>query len=564
MYLTLGMTRRDILGIFITETMIMCGVALVVGIFLGLFIYQGLMQLVIRILGVHMVLAAYSVKGLILTIILVAVIFILASVTSAIYLKKVSVHQLLNGDRVVEKTVRHPMLWLIVSVLSLITLAANVAIFAGEIHRILTQMEETQTSNLLISFMAAVIALIIFHIALSRSAMYMFLKSRKFCSRGTNTFCLRQLSGKLGANSAMAGILAFLLSMAIIGADFAFVQHVANQGDLEKRYPFDAIGWIDMIDTERYHRLTIPEAENVIGKYVDIENKIEYSIYDGPDNALYEQTIWSGDYYTGLKDTFMKESDMNRLLTAMGEEPIQLDGGYMLVANVSQLSEIDFSGVDLDVHGKTYTYKGSMAVPYFVEYYLYAVVPDAAVEGLALNAECVAYDFAQEDYDFQGLLKELSYNEDDSSYMRSDYRLRAYGVAEMDGSSAIIIIGSLYLAIVFVFMSMAILALRILSGFAEDRQKYAILNRLGAGKNTLNRTLFLQIFVFFMMPFVVPLLLSIPAGMVCSDIIRLNGLADFTGEMIFDSVLVVGIIVGIYLIYFTATYLIAKRSVLRK
>lgn len=560
MYLTLGMTRKNILSIFITETLIMCGAALVVGIFLGLFIYQGLMLLVMRILGVNMALASYSVKGLILTIVLVGVIFILASATSAIYLKKVSVNQLLNGDRMVEKNVRHPLLWFITALISLAVLVGGVFIFIDEIHRVLVEMTDQEGNLILPAFMAAVLGLIVFHIALSRSAMYLFLKNRRFCSRGTHTFCLRQLSGKLGANSIMAGILAFLLAMAIIGADFAFVQHEANQGSLEREYPFDAIG---ILDAESAHPISIPEAEKVVEEYVDIENKIEYTIYNSTDNVLYAQTIWSGEYYESLKDTFMKESDMNRLLSAMGEEPIHLNGGYMLVANVSQLSEIDFSGIDLNVQGVTYPYQGLMAVPFFIQYYLYAVVPDEAVEGLEVNADCVAYDFVQEDYNFQEMLDALSY-EGDYLYPRSDFKIRAYGIAELNGNSAILIICSLYLAIVFVFMSMAILALKILSGLAEDRQKYAVLHRLGAGPKTLRRTLFSQIFIFFMLPFVVPLLLSIPAGIVCADIIRLNGFAELVGEIVFDSVLVVGIILGIYLIYFAATYMIAKRNVFQK
>ena len=118
-YLTLGMTRRNILALFVLETLILGAAALAAGIVLGLFVYQGLMLLLVRLLEMKFTIAAYSFQGLLLTVVLVAAMFALASLTSALYLRRATVYQLLHGDRVVEKTVRHPGLWLAVTLVSL-------------------------------------------------------------------------------------------------------------------------------------------------------------------------------------------------------------------------------------------------------------------------------------------------------------------------------------------------------------------------------------------------------------------------------------------------------------
>lgn len=81
-YLTLGMTRRNILTIFIIETMVMCAIALGVGIFHGLFIYQGLMMVISRLMEIDYVFASYSMQGLVVTIILVSSVFIFSSLIS--------------------------------------------------------------------------------------------------------------------------------------------------------------------------------------------------------------------------------------------------------------------------------------------------------------------------------------------------------------------------------------------------------------------------------------------------------------------------------------------------
>lgn len=48
-------------------------------------------------------------------------------------------------------------------------------------------------------------------------------------------------------------------------------------------------------------------------------------------------------------------------------------------------------------------------VPRFFFHYFLAVVPDAAVEGLPVLTDCVAYELVQEDYDWQAIRQELSY-----------------------------------------------------------------------------------------------------------------------------------------------------------
>lgn len=199
-YLTLGMTRRNILALFVLETLILGAAALAAGIVLGLFVYQGLMLLLVRLLEMEFTIASYSLQGLLLTVVLVAAMFALASLTSALYLRRATVYQLLHGDRVVEKTVRHPGLWLAVTLVSLAAAVGSCVYFGLNTHAALTSGGGSGGSMLL-SLLVLAVSLVTFHIGLARSLAALLLKSERFCSRGANTFVLRQLSGKLSANS---------------------------------------------------------------------------------------------------------------------------------------------------------------------------------------------------------------------------------------------------------------------------------------------------------------------------------------------------------------------------
>ena len=87
----------------------------------------------------------------------------------------------------------------------------------------------------------------------------------------------------------------------------------------------------------------------------------------------------------------------------------------------------------------------------------------------------------------------------------------------------VFVVGALYIAAIFLFMAMAILALKILSTLSEDKKRYRVLYRLGADEQEQSKALFQQTFSFFFLPFAIPILLSIPTGWICGRIMKLTG-----------------------------------------
>lgn len=134
-YLTLGMTRKNILSVFLLESLILCAASLGTGLALGLLFYQGLMAVVTNLMEIEFAFAAYSAKGFFLTIGLVCIVFALASLTSALYLKRVSVYNLIHGDKKVEKGVRFPAFWLAVTLLSLAAVVGSCIVFSLQIEK---------------------------------------------------------------------------------------------------------------------------------------------------------------------------------------------------------------------------------------------------------------------------------------------------------------------------------------------------------------------------------------------------------------------------------------------
>lgn len=79
LYLTLGMSRRNILSIFAAETAITFLLSLGFGLLLGLGLYQAIAYLLVNFLDLDLKLAGYSAAAAILTVVMVAAMFFVAS-----------------------------------------------------------------------------------------------------------------------------------------------------------------------------------------------------------------------------------------------------------------------------------------------------------------------------------------------------------------------------------------------------------------------------------------------------------------------------------------------------
>lgn len=569
-YLTLGMSRKNVLAIFVSETMIICAFALGLGLALGLFLYQGLSAVLMRLLEMEVSLASYSVRGLELTVGLVLGIFVLASLTSMLYLKRVSIYDLLHSGTRVEKAVRHPRLWFFVTLAALAVLVGSICWFYRALDRTLRLGEDAGGTVRALAVFAA--ALVLFHIGLAKSLVHVLLCRKKLRARGTNTFVLRQLSGALGSNALMLGFLAFLLTFAVLGANVAFSQRAALEEGLNSNCPYDIryAGSYEFESTGSGGERTAPippeEAETIISQYVTIKTKTALNVYTSGQHDFYDRTRWSGDGYEGLQDSFMRQSDFNALIVPLGYEPVELDGQYIVVSILQEDLSKNWADFTYSHGGKSYTFHSVHTdYPRLSYVYFYVVLPDEATADMAVGTEYVFYDTTDEPYDAYALKEALSYpvREWGEEQLRCDYTLREYERRAENRSSAILVIGALFVSAVFLLMAMAILALKTLSTLAEDRQRYAVLFRLGASRREQHKALFRQTFSFFMAPFAIPLAMSVPTALICRHIMRLAGMPGMLPQVTAIAVATAGVMAAVYLLYYTATYQIAKRAVVK-
>ena len=126
------------------------------------------------------------------------------------------------------------------------------------------------------------------------------------------------------------------------------------------------------------------------------------------------------------------------------------------------------------------------------------------------------------------------------------------------GISTLVTFIAIYLGVIFLIASSAILALKQLTESSDNKQRYTILRKIGCDEKMINQALFRQIGIFFGLPLVLAMVHSIFG--IQFILIILSGMAD-TKELI-PSIIATTLFMGmIYGAYFIATYLESKNII---
>ena len=120
-------------------------------------------------------------------------VFLLSTLVSLRYLKRVTISELLK-EEAVQKSEKHPVIWCI---LSGVTLVSSIFCLMKTYRSLMATFREQESLGLLAWLAIDLGMVFLTHFTLSRTAAGMLLRSRRLKNRGTNTVVLRGLSGKM-------------------------------------------------------------------------------------------------------------------------------------------------------------------------------------------------------------------------------------------------------------------------------------------------------------------------------------------------------------------------------
>ena len=128
------------------------------------------------------------------------------------------------------------------------------------------------------------------------------------------------------------------------------------------------------------------------------------------------------------------------------------------------------------------------------------------------------------------------------------------------GLATIVTFIAIYLGIIFLIASSAILALKQLTDSSDNRQRYTILRKIGCDEKMINKALFRQIGIFFMFPLILASIHSVFGIMFCNNILKTMGVNFNLKSVIITALFIIFIYGG----YFFITYICSKNIIKEK
>lgn len=593
-YLTLGMSKRKISMILFFETLFIGIISLAVGLGIGIILSQLMSLVVANMFEANLTKFAFvfSKASCIKTIIYFGIMYLLVIIFNTYSVSKCKLIDLLNGAKKSEKIkLKNPILCIIIFIISCLVLGKAYHMVTVEF---LTLQDVKDILKPIV--MGAVSTFFIFW-SLSGLILRIAMSIKKFYYKGLNSFTLRQFSSKINTTVFSTTIICLMLFITICllsacltmknsmnanirelaPADFEFTINM----NMDKYYDsFRNYGYNDnQIKNSHYTALEMFDVFNYdITK--DIKEYIEINTYATPDLTM-NQTLGSKlvEVRTSFpflkydtKESIMKISDYNKVARFYGNEEYSLkDDEYMIVADFKSMVEIRNialkNGEQINLFGHTLKPKYDSCRDGFLEMSSNHIntgiilVPDNVIDENYLIQNHLIGNYIATDKEeiikIEDNINKLAKNPKANDYLLPSGSTKLSIKEATTGLSAMVTFIGLYLGVIFLISSAAILGLKELSESSDNKQRFRMLRKIGTDEKMINKALFRQIAVFFMLPLILALIHSVFGIMFAMKILEVFG-----NEQLLPSIIMTAIfIVVIYGGYFLITYYCSKNII---
>ncbi len=577
LYMVLGMSKGEISTILVFETIFAGIISLVVGITIGIGMSQLMSALVASLFETDMTAYRFMIsnEAILQTIVYFSAMYIIVAIFNGTSVSKMKLIDLIQSGRKAEKVVmKNPI------ICSLVFIIACVAL--GYAYWLVTyDFINISPRSLFTAIGLGIVSTFLIFWSVSGMMLRVLMLNKNLYFRGLNVFTFRQVSSKVNTIVASMSVICLMLFVTICSLAASFSIRNSLNMNLQRQCPSDV-----EITTSYHGSGEFTSIESLYETYgISLtDNLSDYRVVNTytDDSFLVENHMGEqGSMFNySMSESIVGISDYNNLMELYGKEPLVLgDDEYIVVADFinarSLRDEVLTKGKEETIFGHILKAKEDHCVDGFIQlaaqklnFGIY-VVPDYVVEGQNVSMEyfIANYDATtkEEKLDvesvvrnrYEALMKAISADEG-GIFVGLNTR---FDIAESSiGLGAIATFLGLYIGLVLLIACGAILALKALSESVDSMPRYEILRKIGVGEKELNRSLWVQTGIFFLLPLILACIHSI-YGMRFSMII----LMAIGTEMLFESIAItVLIVILIYGGYFLITYFNSKNIIRNK
>ncbi|MHA7108376.1 FtsX-like permease family protein [Bacillus cereus] len=563
-YMTLGMGRRNISRILVTETFLVGIISLVSGLIIGIGVSQGLSTFALKLfdLPINKYKFAISTGAIGKTVLYFGIMFLLVMLFNVYVVSKYKIIDMLTAGRKNEDVkFRNPLIYVI-------TFIMCVALLGYAYVTVLKIGLDYNNPMLMVSILLGILGTLLFFFSLSGFILYVVKKNKKIYFKGLNIFIIKQINSKVNTNFISMSVICFMLFLTMVALSTGISFNRMMDVTTKEITPFDASITLENKD-ESY---TI---EDVLNKAnFKISNNEKYVSYN-----VYRTGMEVVDFVPELKDyknsiDFIKVSDYNKILNLKGEKEITLNNNEILLLSnesllINSTNERLKNSNKVNIKEKEYSVKNAKVIQenlytYNVPTnYFTIIINDEFLSGYKITESVLNVNYLdgnREEYNkkYDNVARGF-YDENGPklNINRIAGKSKDEVCAESKGMKTIVLFIGIYIGIVFLITSMAVLALQQLSEASDSIDRYKSLKRIGSNGKMIDKTIFIQTFVYFSLPVILALFHSVVGIYVINNFINAFQQTDITLPALMTGLVFLVVYVG----YFYTTYVGYKNIV---
>ncbi|EHK2401402.1 ABC transporter permease [Clostridium perfringens] len=562
-YMTLGMENGSLSKMIFLETLFIGAISLGIGVILGIILSQALSVLTAYMFQVDLTKFqfVFSPLGFKRTVLCFSIIYLVVLIFNFISVRKIKLIDLLTASKRNEKpTIKN--LWV-----SVILFLVSVGILGIAYYKVIHDGIAFASFNALgLPILLGCIGTFIFFYSLTGFFLKVIQGNKKFYLRDLNMFVMKQISSKINTTFVSLSFICLMLFLAICTFSGGLGINRAINADLKDLTKFDVTFWSNSGEN----------IETLLNeKNIDISNIAK----EDSNMVMYDSEVKYSDFLskegmTAMKNYFPVDNDndtlvigengYNNTLKLLGKEPVNLkENQYLAVGNIDEMKKwvneslengkkINISGKTLEPENKKYeninlynfTMKGDILI---------FVVKDSLLEGLKPVSSR-----------FNMMLKDNSNTKEELENVRDQLvESQVYSITKKEiydnaaGLGATMAYLGIYLGLIFIITSAVVLAIQQLTESTDNVERYRLLKEIGVDQKMINKAIFTQVGVYFMLPLSLAIVHSIVGLKISSTIVGVFGNASIMPNIIITAIIFVIIYGG----YFLATYLGAKKNI---
>ena len=584
-YLTLGMPKRKISLILFFETLIIGVISLGVGLALGTVLSQLMSILVANMFEADLTKFqfTFSSSAALKALLYFSIMYLIVMIFNTIIVNKCKLIDLLHGNKKSEKVkLKNPIICTIVFIIAVIALSYAYYLVTDVFG---TSPLMNTISGILIPIALGCISTFLIFWSLSGLILKIVMHLKKYYYKGLNSFTVRQISSKINTTVFSMTIICLMLFLTICIFSSALSIKNSLSGNLKNLAPVDIQFSklqepLSKEEQENFskdiiedYNTTVKDTLQRLDVYKYLKDVVDINIYRLEEITLKDsfgdQIEQIGKDYPLLayqdKETLIKLSDYNRLAKLYNQKELTLkDNEYVIIANYKMMADIRNialkNNTKLTINSKDYYPKYQECQDGFIELSGSAtntgviILPDNALEGIHSYKNILAANYQADTKEEKEDIEETVSTIMNNHFNKLSYNTKIDIYAASIGLGAMVTFVGLYLGIIFLISSAAILALKELSESTDNKERFNMLRKIGTDEKMINKALFNQIAVFFLFPLLLAIIHSIFGIEFANYILKTMGTESLLSSIILTAVFLVVIYGG----YFLVTYYCSK------